>query len=166
MKYKLSKKAYYCGDAEALVDPKHPESTAKIVHVCITEQKPDIAARYAFFKERYNDGYKFCELKSRRCKDHDLYLIEGQEDIGERYLSEILNLIETEKWVQEMEEFIRINKDEKVFIWSGYHNSYWKPKGEGYIKDINHAGIFEIKDAWERVKHVDASKKIKFEIVN
>lgn len=55
-------------------------------------------------------------------------------------------------------------KDEYVRIWSGEHKAYWRPKANGYTPDGLEAGVWLFKDAWDKTKHCDASKKIEFRI--
>ena len=165
MKYKMTKKAYWCGHRDDLHSPS-PDSPCFTVEVDANMHKSEIEARYKYFRERFRDGYKFSEIRSKRQKHLDKYVIEGEEEFGDKYLSDILNRIKTEKWRKEMENFVRSNKNEKVFIWSGYNNAFWRPKGAGYTTNINDAGIYEIKDAWSRVSHVDATKQISFQLVD
>lgn len=48
-----------------------------------------------------------------------------------------------------------------VRIWSGEWQAYWRAKGCGYTDDISQAGLYDIEDAYERVRHCGREKKIK-----
>lgn len=54
----------------------------------------------------------------------------------------------------------KINRFNKVRIWSNEWKQWWKPKAQGYSPDIKDAGIYDAKDAFRRVRHCGPEKKI------
>ena len=54
----------------------------------------------------------------------------------------------------------KLDRFDKVVIWSGEHRAWWNPGGNGYTDDIKEAGQFSAKDAWRRVAHCSPEKRI------
>lgn len=52
----------------------------------------------------------------------------------------------------------------KCLIWSGEHQAYWRPTGQGYTEDIAKAGVYTYGSAWDSTQHCGPEKKISFEI--
>jgi hypothetical protein len=49
-----------------------------------------------------------------------------------------------------------------VLIWSGEHQAYWRPNGNGYTLDRDVAGRWYLLDARRQTQHCGPEKKIEF----
>lgn len=53
----------------------------------------------------------------------------------------------------------------KVLIWSGEHNAYWRPGAAGYTTRLSCAGIYDRAEAESLTSHCGPEKRIELEIV-
>lgn len=60
--------------------------------------------------------------------------------------------------------FLDLNKNLEVFIWSGQHGAYWRAGYNGYTHNINEAGIYTLEDAYNATSHCGPEKQISFKI--
>lgn len=49
-----------------------------------------------------------------------------------------------------------------VHIFSGEHKTFWREDGSGYTYDLDQAGIYTLKEAFERTRHCGPEKQIYF----
>lgn len=56
----------------------------------------------------------------------------------------------------------RLKEFNKVFIYTLQHRGYWRANGKGYTQYNYEAGVYTILEAYDRTKHCDSSKGIKF----
>ena len=54
----------------------------------------------------------------------------------------------------------KLAKFNKVIIWSGQWEAWWRKNGSGYTDNIKLAGIFSISEAWKRVNHCGPENRI------
>ena len=54
----------------------------------------------------------------------------------------------------------KLERFDKVRIWSGQWGAWWRPDGAGYTERKEHAGIYGIDSAWACVSHCGREKKI------
>ena len=54
----------------------------------------------------------------------------------------------------------KLARFDKVRILSNEWGAWWRPNGCGYTDDPEQAGIYDAKDAWERVRHCGPKKRI------
>jgi hypothetical protein len=55
----------------------------------------------------------------------------------------------------------KLDRFDKVRIWSGEHHYWWRPEGRGYTGKLGEAGVYSVEDAWDYVKHCGTEKRIK-----
>ena len=49
-----------------------------------------------------------------------------------------------------------------VYIYSGEHHAYWRPKAQGYTSNLNEAGVWLFPEAFAITKHCGPEKRIEF----
>lgn len=54
----------------------------------------------------------------------------------------------------------KLERFDKVIIWSNEHRAWWRPNGRGYTTVKSEAGIYNIGDAWNRVSGCGPEKRI------
>jgi len=60
------------------------------------------------------------------------------------------------------EDITLMNKIDRVLIYSGEWQAYWRPGGKGYTTSEGEAGIYNMVEAYNKTSHCDSSKKITF----
>lgn len=75
----------------------------------------------------------------------------------------IAQLPTPQSW-EAQEDFRKINL--KVKIFSGEHQSYWRPDEKGYTADLNAAGIYNFQAAHEILRMVGPEKMLTIEIIH
>lgn len=53
-----------------------------------------------------------------------------------------------------------------VLIWSGQWGAWWRPNAKGYTTNIEEAGVYSLKNAYERSGHAGPEKQISFDFYN
>ncbi len=64
--------------------------------------------------------------------------------------------------LEEVKENPELITDDFVFIYSNEHNLFWRNKGCGYTNNIEQAGMYSFKDAFDITKHCGVEKQIRF----
>ncbi len=54
----------------------------------------------------------------------------------------------------------KLDKFNKVLIWSKEWKAWWRGGGSGYTDDVKLAGIWDASEAWKRVRHCGPEKGI------
>lgn len=54
----------------------------------------------------------------------------------------------------------KLNRFDKVRIWSSEWEMWWRAGGYGYTPNLEEAGTFEAKEAWRHVAHCGPEKGI------
>jgi len=54
----------------------------------------------------------------------------------------------------------KLDRFDKVLIFSKEWNLYWRPHGCGYTSVLSEAGVYKIQDAWNRICGAGPEKKI------
>jgi len=69
-------------------------------------------------------------------------------------------IVRTGHWTDGAE--YRAWKGKDVVIWSGQWESYWRPDGFGYTKDLDQAGIWTFEQAFKRTCGCGPEKRIEY----
>ena len=150
---KIIKKAYicwcsnntdsYCREQELYADSANE---AKVKHL----------------NSYWEDGSTYISIRAKRNPSQDIVDFEGEQD--RRYLVE--DSIERKKWRQGLEALAKANPNAKCRIYSGQWHSFWRENAGGYTANPQEAGIYTVKDAFERVHHCGTEKKIELQLIN
>lgn len=160
MKEKPIKKAYLCTTKEHGWYEENPYEDYKEI-IC-AENAEQAKRKYFKGEASYIEpDLKYIDVRVRRAKEYDKYEFEGRE----KNLYQIREILANRKWKEDMENLVKNNPGQKVYIYSGEWNSYWRANACGYTNSPNEVGVYEIEEAWNCVSHVDISKKISFEFV-
>jgi hypothetical protein len=69
------------------------------------------------------------------------------------------------KWRYDMLILATNSPDQKVYIWSGEHQSYWRENAGGYTQSKYFAGIYTAKQAYNLCHHCGSEKELSLIIV-
>lgn len=110
--------------------------------------------------------HDYTELCAIRFNAKDKVFYQGRIVTRDQFDCIVSNNKAMNKWRCDMKIFILKHAGQQVRIWSGEHRAYWGPNSGGYHTDGLKAGIYDIDDAWDRVKHCGPEKKISFRLVS
>ena len=94
-------------------------------------------------------------------KDYDVLLYENKREF--RY--NILNIIAYKQWRIELNDLKEKYPDKLCRIWSGQWSSWWLSNYQGYTNKLEHAGIYNVSEAYEAIYHCGIEKKIKLQLI-
>lgn len=63
-----------------------------------------------------------------------------------------------------LEDFLKKHGTRKVLIWSAQWSMYWREGGAGYMNRVSEAGIYTLRDAWNRTCHCGPEKGIHYDL--
>lgn len=63
-----------------------------------------------------------------------------------------------------VEDYLKKHGERLVLIYSKEHHAFWKAGGAGYTKSVVDAGLYSLRDAWNRTCHCGPEKEIHYEL--
>lgn len=153
MKYKLAKKAYWCGEPDAIFRQKTFGLIMPDEWIGIEYGDSPGQAKAKFAKDNYMD---FVAVRAVRAKAHDLYYFEGKS----MSLGQIDNTLKLREWRRLNTEAVDTSPNMEVLIYSHQWGAYWRANAKGYTTKKEQAGVYSMKSAWESVAHCGLEKGI------
>ena len=153
MKYQLAKKAFWCGEPDAIFRQKTHGLIMPDEWIGIEYADSPSQAKSKFAKDNYME---FTQVRAIRAKSHDLYHFEGKE----MTLNRIEEKIKLREWRKLNSEAVAASPDMQVLIYSHQWECYWRSNACGYTTKKEEAGVYTMKQAWANVAHCGLEKGI------